>query len=92
VTNIFVGNLSQTTTAASIRILFAPYGNVGHVKLMTDRATGQSRGFAFLEMIETEAASAIAGVNGRMVDGQELRVREGRQRLHARPSAAAPRS
>ena len=81
-TNIFVGNLNPSTTPAAIRSIFEPYGTVHSFKLMTDRSTGQSRGFAFVEMLETEAAKAISALNGRAVDGQTLEVREGRPILH----------
>lgn len=80
--NIFVGNLDTGTTAASIRLLFQPHGNVGHFKLMTDRETGLSRGFAFVEMVDFEADRAIAALNGSIVDGRTVDVHEGRPRLH----------
>ncbi|PWU07872.1 MAG: RNA-binding protein, partial [Terriglobia bacterium] len=77
--NIFVGNLDFAATESSIRGLFAPYGNVERVNLVTDRDTGRSRGFAFVEMTEAaEADRAIAGLNGREVDGRSLKVNEAR--------------
>ncbi|HEY1203867.1 MAG: RNA-binding protein [Bryobacteraceae bacterium] len=79
--NIFVGNLDTGTTAASIRLLFQPHGSVGHFKLMTDRETGASRGFAFVEMVDSEADRAIAALNGSVVDGRTVDVHEGRPRL-----------
>ena len=73
--NIFVGNLDFAATESSIRALFAPYGNIERVSLVTDRNTGQSRGFAFVEMTESaEADQAIAGLNGREVNGRSLNV------------------
>jgi RNA recognition motif-containing protein len=81
--NIFVGNLTPHTTADSIRTLFEPHGQIGRVKLMVDRETGQSRGFAFIEMVDVAAGQAIAALNGHSVDGQAINVREGRPRLHA---------
>jgi cold-inducible RNA-binding protein len=82
VKNIFVGNLDAGTTVASIRSLFQPHGNVEHLKLMTDRGTGLSRGFAFVEMTDTEADRAIAALNGTIVDGRTVDVHEGRPKLH----------
>lgn len=83
--NIFVGNLSSGTTPEAIRSLFRPLGTVRKLKLMTDRDTGLSRGFAFVEMTEGEADHAIAALDGRIVDGQTINVREGRPRLHRGP-------
>jgi RNA recognition motif-containing protein len=80
--NIFVGNLSSATKPEVIRSLFEPLGTVRTFKLMTDRDTGLSRGFAFVEMAEVEAAPAIAALDGRIVDGQTIEVREGRAKLH----------
>ena len=77
--NIFIGNLDFAATESSIRELFAPYGNIERVNLVTDRDTGRSRGFAFVEMTEAaEADRAIAGLNGREVDGRSLNVNEAR--------------
>ena len=73
--NIYVGNLSYDTTADTLRSLFAEYGEVDSVNVITDRYTGRSRGFGFVEMATEEAAAeAIREMNGRMVDGRELRV------------------
>ncbi len=80
--NIFVGNLNSGTTTEAIRSLFEPLGTIRKLKLMTDRGTGLSRGFAFVEMAEVEAGLAIAALNGKIVDGQTISVREGRPRLH----------
>jgi len=93
--NIFVGNLNSGTTAEAIRSLFEPLGRVRNFKLMTDRDTGMSRGFAFVEMIAAEAGPAIAALNGKIVDGQTINVREGRPKLHVgvspqRSAAARP--
>ena len=82
--NIFVGNLSFDTTEDSIRPMFAGYGNVTRVKVMTDRDTGRSRGFAFVEMTDdAEAARAIAALSGSNVDGRTLTVNEARPKVHA---------
>jgi RNA recognition motif-containing protein len=80
--NIFVGNLNSGTSREAIQALFEPLGTVRKLKLMTDRQTGQSRGFAFVEMREAEAGQAIAALDGRFVDGQTIHVREGRPKLH----------
>jgi RNA recognition motif-containing protein len=80
--NIFVGNLNSSTTPEAIRSLFEPLGTVRKFKLMTDRDSGLSRGFAFVEMTEVEAGPAIAALDGRIVDGQMIQVREGRRKLH----------
>lgn len=86
-TNIFVGNLNPSTTLETIRSLFEPLGTVRGCKVMKDRDTGLSRGFAFVEMLEIEADPAIAALNGRVVDGQTISVREGRPKLHLRHAA-----
>jgi RNA recognition motif-containing protein len=83
--NILVGNLSSGTTPEAIRSLFRPLGTVRKFKLMTDRHTGVSRAFAFVEMAEVEAGHAIAVLDGRIVDGQTIKVREGRPKLHRGP-------
>jgi RNA recognition motif-containing protein len=64
VKNIYVGNLHFGATEESIRSLFASYGTVEKVHLATDRETGRSRGFAFVEMAEGDADKAIAALNG----------------------------
>jgi cold-inducible RNA-binding protein len=80
--NVFVGNLDSGTTPEAIRAVFEPHGGIHHLNLMIDRATGLSRGFAFIEMADSEAERAIAALNGRIVDGQTITVREGRPKLH----------
>jgi RNA recognition motif-containing protein len=77
--NIFVGNLDFSATEASIRALFEPYGNIERVNLVTDRDTGRSRGFAFVEMTDAaEADKAIAALNGTDQNGRALNVNEAR--------------
>ena len=75
---IFVGNLDFGATEESIRSLFAPHGTVESVSLVTDRETGRSRGFAFVEMAEGAADKAIAALNGTKVSGRTLNVNESR--------------
>ncbi len=77
--NIFVGNLSFGATEAAVRSLFEAYGTVERVNLITDRDTGQARGFGFVEMsANAEADRAIAELNGRDFDGRALNVNEAR--------------
>jgi len=77
--NIFVGNLDFSATEASVRSLFERYGNVERVNVVTDRDTGRSRGFAFVEMTDaTEADRAITELNGTDLDGRSLNVNEAR--------------
>ncbi len=77
--NIFVGNLDFSVTESSLRALFEPYGQVDRVNLVTDRDTGRSRGFAFVEMTDSvEADRAIAALNGTNLEGRALNVNEAR--------------
>jgi cold-inducible RNA-binding protein len=77
--NIFVGNLSFGATEDAVRSLFQAYGTVDRVNLITDRDTGQARGFGFVEMSNNaEADRAIAELNGRELDGRALNVNEAR--------------
>ncbi len=77
--NIFVGNLSFGATEDSVRSLFQAYGTVERVSIVTDRDTGQARGFGFVEMSNNaEADRAIAELNGRELDGRALTVNEAR--------------
>lgn len=79
--NIFVGNLDFSATEGSIRSLFEAYGAVEKVSLVTDRDTGRSRGFAFVEMTDDgEAERAISALNGHNVGGRALNVNEARPR------------
>ena len=77
--SIFVGNLSFNASEVSVRSLFEEYGAVDRVNLVTDRDTGQQRGFAFVEMpVDAEAQRAIDGLNGRELNGRALNVNEAR--------------
>src|SRR5436853_6457278 len=77
--NIFVGNLSFGATEESVRSLFEPYGAIERVSIVTDRDTGQARGFGFVEMTNNaEADRAIAELNGRDLDGRALNINEAR--------------
>jgi RNA recognition motif-containing protein len=78
-TNIFVGNLSYQTSEQELLEAFSAYGNVEKVNIITDRDTGQPRGFAFVEMSDRQAAAnAIAGLNGAEMSGRALNVNEAR--------------
>jgi len=75
--NIFVGNLAFGSTESGVRALFEPYGQVDRVNVVTDRDTGRSRGFAFVEMANAEEADrAIAALNGSDLDGRTLNINE----------------
>jgi RNA recognition motif-containing protein len=84
--NIFVGNLAFTTTEEELAQLFHPYGEIASVRIMTDRETGRSRGFGFVEMPDTtEAQAAIDGLNGTSQGERTLTVSEARPREERRP-------
>jgi len=77
--NIFVGNLSFQTTQDELHSAFAQYGNVDRVNIVTDRDTGQARGFAFVEMPDQrEAETAISQLNGAELNGRAMNVNEAR--------------
>jgi cold-inducible RNA-binding protein len=74
-TNLYVGNLSFQTSTSQLEGLFAPFGEVTSANVVTDRETGQSRGFGFVEMKTSDQAnSAISGLNGKEIDGRDLKV------------------
>ena len=75
---IFVGNLSFQTTEGDLSNLFEQVGQVESVNIITDRATGRSKGFGFLEMGEEEADKAIAQFNGAELNGRSITVNEAR--------------
>jgi len=79
--NIYVGNLSYSATEASMRELFEGYGQVTTAKIVTDKFTGSSRGFGFVEMPNAdEAQRAIDELNGKDFDGRKIVVNESRPR------------
>ena len=81
--NILVGNLSLNVTEQDIRSLFDKHGVVRRCKMMTDRWTGLSRGFGFIEMkTDAEAAEAIVALNGTDLNGKTLQVNQARPQLH----------
>jgi cold-inducible RNA-binding protein len=78
---LFVGNLSFNTTSADLEALFAELGTCESASVVTDRDSGRSRGFGFVEMAShDEAQKAIAALNGRDVQGRQLNVSEARER------------
>jgi RNA recognition motif-containing protein len=78
---LYVGNIPFSVTSDALRAAFAPSGDVTDVHLVTDRDSGQSRGFGFVTMGNAhEAAKAIAAMNGAMLDGRALRVNEAEER------------
>jgi RNA recognition motif-containing protein len=74
---LYVGNLSYNTTEDGLRNLFSSYGQVASAKIITDRDTGSSKGFGFVEMgTDAEAGAAIDGANGFSLDGRQIKVNE----------------
>ena len=80
-TRIYVGNLPYSADDAQLTQLFSAFGNVVDARVITDRTTGQSKGFGFVEMsTEDEARNAIAGLNGTMMGNRALRIDEAAER------------
>jgi RNA recognition motif-containing protein len=85
-TNLYIGNLNYDTTEDTLREVFAQYGEVESVRVITDRYTGRSRGFGFVEMGSEEAAEkAISELNGKPVDEREIRVDKAKPRSDRGP-------
>ena len=77
--NLFVGNIPHSTTEGELRPLFEAHGAVERVSIVTDRETGRSRGFAFVEMTDADAAGkAIAALDGSDLGGRPMKVNEAR--------------
>jgi RNA recognition motif-containing protein len=81
---LYVGNLSYNTTDSTLNDLFAPYGQVESARVITDRDTGSSKGFGFVEMSNSDAQKAMGALNGREIDGRAIRVNE------AKPQESRP--
>lgn len=80
---LFVGNFAFNTTEDDLRALFQAYGNVESVAVVTDRDTGRSRGFGFVEMPDRgQAEKAIEGLNGKQVGGRSLNINEARPKTN----------
>ena len=78
---IYVGNISFNTSEEDLKNVFTSFGDVVSVNIITDRETGRSKGFGFVELSSPDAAkAAIAALNGKEVDGRQLRVNEAQDR------------
>jgi RNA recognition motif-containing protein len=78
---IYVGNLSKETTAEQLRTSFEPFGSVDSLNIITDKETGHSKGFGFIEMSPDEnAKKAIVGMHGKELGGNPLKVNEANKR------------
>ena len=83
---LYVGNLSKQITDAQLNDLAVPYGKLISANVATERSSGESKGFGFVEFSsEDEARAAIAGLDGRDVNGQALKVNEAKPRKEAAP-------
>jgi RNA recognition motif-containing protein len=83
---VYVGNMSYSTTSENVKELFEKFGKITSVKLITDFNTGQSKGFAFVEMeSETEAENAVKALNGMEVNGRQIVVSEAREKKDRGP-------
>lgn len=79
--NIYIGNLSYDSSEDGLRTEFSAFGEVDSVRIITDRDTGRSKGFGFVEMPnDNEAMAAINELNGKELDGRQVRVNEARPR------------
>ncbi|MDN3513159.1 MAG: RNA-binding protein [Candidatus Brocadia sp.] len=89
--NIFVGNLSRDVTEDDLQQAFEAFGQVKSVKVIKDLFSGESKGFAFVEMqAKAEAQSAITGLNGKELKGRVLNVNEARPRPEGRKGGGRP--
>ena len=79
-TKLYVGNLPFNVTEESVRELFTPHGTVNKITLISDRDTGQPRGFGFVEMANAEAARAMQALNGTDFGGRPLKINEAKER------------
>jgi len=83
--NLYVGNLPHSTSESELRNLFEAHGPVEKVTVVTDRETGRSRGFAFVEMVDSEGAEkAISALNGSELGGRALTINEARPKTDHR--------
>ncbi len=75
---LYVGNLAYSVNDTTLRTLFEPFGSVESARVISDRDTGSSKGFGFVEMADADAQKAMGALNGREIDGRALRVNEAR--------------
>jgi len=75
---LYVGNLAYSVNDTTLRSLFEPFGSVESARVISDRDTGSSKGFGFVEMADADAQKAMGALNGREIDGRALRVNEAR--------------
>ena len=73
---LYVGNLSYSVNDSTLRALFEPFGNIESARVISDRDTGSSKGFGFVEMSDDDAQKAMGALNGRDNDGRALKVNE----------------
>jgi RNA recognition motif-containing protein len=73
---LYVGNLSYTPNDSTLNDLFSPFGQVESARVITDRDSGTSKGFGFVEMSNADAQKAMGALNGREIDGRSIRVNE----------------
>lgn len=91
--NIYVGNLAREATEEDVREAFKAFGQITSVSIIKDKFSGESRGFGFVEMpSQAEAQSAIAGLNGKELQGRSLTVNEARPRTEGPGSRDRDRS
>lgn len=86
--NIYVGNLSFSTTSEELQVLFSQFGDVESVRIVRDRQSGRSRGFGFVEMNTEDGAQAIKELNGKEFGGRKLLVNEAKQQERPRPQSS----
>lgn len=90
-TKLYVGNLPFTATEESVRNLFAPHGTVEKLSLISDRDTGQPRGFGFVEMSGPDASRAMQALNGQDFGGRPLKVNEAQDKPRTGGGGGRPR-
>lgn len=87
-TKLYIGNLPFSATEDSVRTMFAEHGTIDSLALVTDKATGQPRGFGFIEMPGADASRAMQALNGRDFGGRPLKVNEAQERDRSGGGAA----
>ncbi len=86
--NIYVGNIAYNMTPQEIKDLFAPFGNVANVKIISDKQTGRSKGYAFVEMDnDNDALKAIESLNDSQVKGRNIKVSNAHRKQEEAPKA-----